>query len=297
MDLLMHKKLHLLLTFLLLATAAYSSLYSETGTELVAKFDFINESEFNKASLSGQHISLVVLDLEAQQILPCSDTWGFISTLGNSYTNLRWTENPKFQEQHFNYVNLGIGAYALFIPEWVWKTQVTVSFDPEKFDSSYALLYGVLWGKYSYCQTRYGDLNLHFGFWGRIGLENSLVLPVIGLDYMPFCNLKANIIFPIDISLSYTVAENTSLELKSSTFRRRHRVDNNEAEPYGVFEYRNGGAEFGATYDNSSWILANVHLGYTFGQDLKVQDSKGLSSTFYEFGGSGYIGGKLSLKF
>lgn len=263
--------------------------------------NFVGKSNFETPAYKEQEISLWASEAEISLTVPfdrCNPCTGLIFALGWTHTHLGWDENPYFYEQDYDFANFSFGGYTLAIRDWRWIAKATLAVDPREWDRNYNLAFMTLWGKYTHCYWRCGDVNLHIGIWGRTGLENNWILPILGVDFQPYQKLKVNLIYPIDISVNYLFTECFFASINAHPVaRRRHRVGNEEPRPRHVYEYRNSGWQLGLNYDSQCHYFLNAHLGWAWGGDLKIMTPNGRSIEHLKFDGAWYAGGKATVKF
>ena len=216
-------------------------------------------------------------------------------TLNYTRDELRWNENPSFDQEHFNTATIAFGGFTQRLCNWLWQAQVAFNIDTDhvKEIASYTTYDILLWGRYDYCQ----DLGIHVGFLAQTGLQIDRVYPVLGVDWTLGCNWKLNLIFPLNISLVYNITDNFSLALATRFFSSRHRVNEHEELERAVFAYRNGGLELAANYNIGSCFKFNVHGGYTSGGTLKIANRHNDHPHHYRFKSAPYYGGELTFSF
>lgn len=262
-------------------------------------YDYIFDSKFNTAGITDQKISFQQggILLSWNKMLNACD--GFAIGVGYSYTNLDWEQNPSFSQKNFHDAVLSVSASTHRIPCWEWQANFTLSVDAEEWDfCDYATYTFALWGRYEWCPSFCPDLGVHLGFIGRTGLEDDLVLPILGVDFT-FCNCwEVNLIFPQDISLIYHYDCNWSFFAAGKYWNSRHRVGKNEPLSRGIFEYRNIGAEVGVAYECGEWLEANFHVGSTICRsELEISDRNDKNNVERKFKQAPYVGAAAIVRF
>jgi len=260
-------------------------------------FDYINDADFKDSAISTQHMNYAQSSAEVTYTQPLCEEFGLLISGGFKSTHIDWAMNPSFKEKDFYYYNVGLGAYTLAVADWTWILKGRVHADVEVAHSDYMLFEGLLWGKHKYYCHCFCDMNLHFGLIGDSGQEKTLILPIIGVDFLATKCLKVGMVFPMDLSISYLFNDCFSVSSAVRFFYRRHRLDNDEPEPRGVIQYRNMGVEAGLTYKHPCGFYANAHAGWTLEGDLKIANKDGHNSSHYKTEGAVYIGGEVAYEF
>jgi hypothetical protein len=209
--------------------------------------------------------------------------------------HLDWTNNPFFEQQNFGELIVGLGAFTKRIPNWLWQAQVTMNMDTEHRNwnlyTNYDLL---LWGRYTTCNP---DINLHVGFWMQTGMKIDHIYPIIGFDWVFAEDWKLNLVFPMNVSLVYTMDDSWSIALAGRFFDIRRRVGRDEPLSQGLFQYHNVGAELAVNYKLCDWLHANVHAGYTLWGKYKISNRENKHPTHFDIDSSWYAGGQLGVNF
>lgn len=228
-------------------------------------YDGVGKSHFSKKPFKHQTQSFSEATAEIGAVFYYSKRCeeGAKATVGYSYTTFDWKQNPFFRERHFNYISFELGASTKRILGWLWQANVSMNIDSNNFTNvqNYANYDLLLWGRYNISSC----VGYHVGFLGFTGMRVNKVWPIFGFDWTISRKWKLNAIYPINISLVYTITDKLTASLAGRAFFNRYRLGRKEVLSQGIFEYRNTGAEFALNYDCTARIKLNVHGGYTFG--------------------------------
>lgn len=217
-------------------------------------------------------------------------------TLGAGYSSVGifWKKNPFFEENHFNNFILSLSGYTKLIPNWLWRGGVSSAVDTAEWNWTHYTIYNLtLWGRYTYCD----NVGVHVGFIAQTGIRKDKVQPILGVDFKMYDDWKINLVYPVNISLVYTIAEQWSLALAARIMDSRQRVGKNEALSKGIFEYRNVGTELSLTYSPAQFASANIHIGSATGGSLKISNQNNAEPVYMKLKPVGYIGGAVDLKY
>lgn len=218
---------------------------------------------------------------------------GAAVAISYTYTQIKWDENPWFNQDHFNTVSLVFSGFSNRLCRWMWKSQVAINMDANQWDledySTYDIL---LWGRYEYRK----DIGVHIGFLAQTGMQMDRVYPILGADWQVSKRWKLNLVYPVNISLDYLVTDNWSFALAGRAFNSRHRVSPRESHPRYVVRYENTGAEFAVKYSQSQ-LTANVHAGTTLGGRYRIADKNNNHPHTYKLDPSLYVGAEVNMRF
>ncbi len=254
----------------------------------------VQKAGFRTRGLGDREIKYRQWDAAYAYTHPCNQVWGFIFGAGWVGTEVDMTDNPEFHETIFNYVNLSFGGYTRSFPNWTWTLTAAAFFDVEEFSlSDYTLYQGVLWGKYDFCKY----LELDFGMILEAGLRKEKIWPILGFVYSPFNCLRINAVYPINIAIEYEWSRFWTVEGSIRFLRNRHRVQSEEPNPQGIFEYHTNGAELDLIFSPLERASIKGFAGSTFDGDLKISNRNDKNSTHYKFEGSFYAGASAILSF
>lgn len=219
---------------------------------------------------------------------------GLIATAGYNFTQIKW-KNPYFDQNQFNTASVAISGFTSRAENWEWAAQVKVNFDLNHFKwSDYIFFDMLLSGRYAYSEC----LGLHFGFIGLTGYRIDHLYPIIGIDWQINEDWKLNLVYPLDISLVYSLNCEWSLKLASRAFETRHRVGKDNHYSRGLVEYRATGGEFQIAYQSvNKKIEGDVHAGELLGGRVKASNSRHHHIKRYKFKNAPYVGGHLAVKF
>lgn len=285
----MHRKLFPYLSALSLL--AYSSLQAEfnledAGTEsykeidenapkqgpftLAASGDWVGKSDVH-----GHHRGTIDYnhqDATAKAIVWYNECYKEGIQVGVSYDHARlnWTRNPFFKKKEYNTFSTLFAFFTHRVSDWNWIASVQYNIDADKWNfNQYSTWDLLLWGRYEH----FCNIGIHAGLYAQTGMKLDRVWPVIGFDWKINRKWKLNAIFPLNVSLIYTINHNWALSIAARFFNDRHRAGNEGFYRKALWRYTNGGAEFGVTY--TAWrgrLSANLHAGYTLGGTLRISN-------------------------
>lgn len=219
-------------------------------------------------------------------------TEGARAAIGYIPVYLKWHNNPWFEQDHFNTLAVSLTGFTKRAENWFWRAQVTANIDTDEWESKYATYDLIVWGRYSLCE----NIGVHLGFWGETGLQMDRVYPIIGFDWQITRKLKLSAVFPVDISLLYSISRRWSVGVAGRFFDVRFRVNHDQHSHKPLVRYTNSSAEFVVRYEVEN-MTANVHAGTTFGGKFRVADKHNNHAHDYDFGAAGYVGAQVDLKF
>lgn len=272
----------------------FPSLCSLPAIAIDGNYLSVNRTSFRESEFDDDNLTYRELDLSYTYLFAYDSTSAM--TLGAGYvgTEVNMTNNPFFDETHFDYITFTATGITQKLCNWLLKAGGSALVDVAELNlSDYTLYQGFLLGKYVYCPT----LHLDAGFICELGLNKRKFWPVFGFNYFPTKRLNIHAVYPLDISAEYFIFPSLSLEGSVRFLRNRHRVRITEPLPMGIFEYRTTGAEFDINYNPFPWIILSGYVGSTFDGDLKVTDRNNEHAIHAKFRGSFYVGGMGSLRF
>lgn len=263
---------------------------------VIASYDAIGKSKFSKKRIDDQHIRFSEGNVTAALGFYYNEEYdeGAAVSLGYTFTQMQWKENPFFDQDDFHTLNVNLAGFTRRVCNWYWKAIVIMDIDAREWDiTDYSTYDMILWGRYQYCK----DVHLHIGIVGQTGMKMDRVYPILGFDWKINRKWMLNAVFPMNVSIAYSITEELSVSLAGRSFDSRQRVGKDEPLSKAVFRYQNIGAELGMTYDNSSWIEANIHAGATLGGKLRIASRHNKHPKHFDFKSAPYVGGELTMKF
>lgn len=264
---------------------------------ITASGDYVGRAKLHNNNVPGTHMKFYTWAVEGTAVFYHDDEHGegLQALVGYDTVHLNWQNNPYFSQENYGEVFVGIGAFSKRIHKWVWQAQASMNMDTEHRNwnlyTNYDLL---LWGRYTTCNE---DINLHFGFWMQTGMKIDHIYPILGFDWAFSEDWKLNLVFPMNISLVYTLDESWNFAVAGRFFDIRRRVGYDEPLSQGLFQYHNAGAEFAANYQFCNWLKANAHVGYTFWGKFKVSNRENKDPVHFDIDSSWYAGAQLTANF
>lgn len=215
--------------------------------------------------------------------------------VGYDHTRLNWNANPFFARKNYNDMNI-LGAFFTHrLPDWRWIASVQYNIDADKWNfNQYSTWDLLLWGRYEYnCR-----LGVHLGIYAQTGMKMDRAWPVLGFDWKISRNWKLNAIFPLNVSLVYTLNDHWSLAVAGRFFNDRHRAGEKGYYKKAVWRYTNTGIEGAINYTAfCGKLTANVHAGYALGGRLRIADQHNHHPHHRKFDGSPYAGAEVDFNF
>jgi len=258
-------------------------------------FDATGKSKFDSDHHKDEKVSFMLGNATGAFIFYYDKRYceGALVSVGYTYANLDWKDNPFFDTKNYNSLNLSLGGFTYRLKDWFWKTLLTANIDTNEWDTDYTNYDITFWGRYNYCES----IGLHIGFIIQTGMKMDRVYPIIGFDWKISQNWKLNLIFPVDMSLAYYITKAFTVGVAVRPFDYRNRATEHNPIPMAVFRYQSLGAEFAVNYDNDSWITANLHVGEILGGHLRVATRHNEKPKRLKFKSAPYAGGALVIKF
>lgn len=237
---------------------------------------------------AGQELSATRVQVEALGGLPLYDRSAILIGLGYGGFGLDWKENPHFTQDWFNTVSVSVGLYTKLIDCWRWMAVFQTTTNVENGTLSEGTNYrAMLWGKYGWSDC----VNLHIGAVSSFGMHRNNIYPLIGFDWEINDKWVLDMVFPIKMALSYRINDCWIASVRGQFVRERHRLNQTEALPSGIFEYRMIGGELAITYKmDDPRISITGSAGYSGDHELKVWNKSGGGKITYDIDNAFFIG-------
>lgn len=218
---------------------------------------------------------------------------GATIALGYDYTLFDWNKNRKFNQTGFNTAYFGCDLFTERLHNWKWLGEFGLNLDIDHFEFDYATYDITLWGKYQFRP----DIGFHIGFIDLAGIDINMFYPIIGIDWEISKQWKLNLVFPVNVSLFYSLNKEWSFSIAGRFFNSRHRVGWHEHLKKAVFEYRSVGIEAAANYAYNSIVTANLHAGATVWGRFKIANRHNDHAHHFNLKSAPYIGGEINIRF
>ena len=255
----------------------------------------IGKSEVEIDGSPNGHLFFRKNNVFVNMLVPVSRTSFFFPRVEwNSFT-LDWNKNPKFSETHFYYLQFGLMFYTTAIEDWRWILRADYNIDLEHFShpATYGLFTGLIWGTNKINEKwRY-----HIGSTSYIGMEGSILYPLIGFDYCPDKHWQFRAIFPIDYAIQYQLDKHWCFALKGRPLKERFRAGSKQPQPRSIFNYSSVGLEANIQYEIEMRLVAELYAGYNFGGDFYIKNQNGHNALYTTVGGAPYGGAKIDYGF
>ncbi len=215
-----------------------------------------------------------------------------------NYLGLDWEKNSRFKEKNFNYAVGSIGYVSTSLEKWRWLINAGFSVDASHFDFGRTGVYhGMLWGRYQFNNC----CGFHMGVMGWIGIQNGYTLPIFGVDWKISDDWAANIIYPVDFSLTYSIDENWAIEGAYSSFGGPYRYPRRAHEGTKfhdpIFLVYSQGGDLNLKYRYDHLLRASIGGGWNAGGWILVRDSQNHHGHYYHFNSAFYGQGTVAFTF
>lgn len=260
-----------------------------------ANYDATGNAKFSKKRLEDDKINYAQGNITGS-VVPYYDEphkEGMLVGIGYTNVHMDWNHNPYFDQHTFQTVNITLGGFSERLCNWDWKGILVANMNTAHWNCDYVNYDLTLWGRYSYTK----DLGLHWGFIAQAGMKMDRVYPIIGIDWTINEDWKLDLVFPIDMTLSYHLTKDWSLALAARFFDYRNRVNEHETLSMAVFRYQSTGAEFAIEYDNDQNITASIHGGMILGGHIRVANRHNQHPHRLEFKTAPYGGAAVAVRF
>lgn len=257
-------------------------------------YDNISKSKFTTPENDGQKIgfSTFTTIFSYYSFFNCTDAIGV--GIGYSQQKFDWNSNPYFNQEEFNNLVIDIGGFSARYPCWLFKGLLRTRINLDDFNTrNYRLFTGTLWGRYEICHNNY----FHMGFIVEWGMRRGKVWPIIGFESQLTACTKLNLIYPLDMSLRYSFYKQWFVGVAANFFYYRNRLKKDENISRGFITYRNTGLELQVGYECCPYILADLHIGQAFGNEVKISDHQDKNASHHKFKSAFYFGARLNFKF
>lgn len=258
--------------------------------------DFIGKARINKKGFEHQKIGIST-GYGAANMAFCyieHAREAYAAGVAYDFSQLRWKENPYFDQKTFQQVSFLLRFFSNRLPDWIWRGELAVNVDADRWDFNEYVNYDVvLWGRRKYTDR----INLHLGMIVQTGMKMDRLYPVIGFDYAINKLWQLNAVFPVNISLEYSYNKYLTGAVAMRFFDIRYRVNPHENLSKGLFSYRDSGVEFALLYKDDPTLEGNVHVGSTLGGLLRISNRNNKCPKHFKLDPALYVGGELVWSF
>ena len=250
----------------------------------------IKKSHFHK----GDKLSFAETDIAIGTIVCFQPDIKEGARVGLAYTltYLNWHENPYYDQNHFDTLSINLSAFTSRLENWFWRTQFSINMNTQEWSLPFTNYDWLVWGRYEYCK----DVGLHFGFWAQTGMRMDRVYPIVGFDWKISEKWMLNVVYPVNISLQYSITDRWYVSLAGRAFDSRQRLKKRSAYHKALIRYQNTGAELLLGYTSAN-ITGNIHVGTTLGGKYRIADSHNHHAENLCLGASAYAGGEVDVSF
>lgn len=220
--------------------------------------------------------------------------------LAYNYLHFGWKANPRFSQENFHYGIASLAWISHSMEDWRWVVMGGVTANLQMLDEfgKSAVGYTLVWGRFAYELT----FGVHVGFFGYAGVQNGLLLPILGIDWMISDKWKINAVLPLELSLDYTLAKRWLASLSFATFGGPYRFPwrykgGTEKFKDGIFKFYSRGVDLSLTYTYETTVTGRVAAGYNFGGWILIKDRHDRHSRYYKYDGAPYAIAEFSITF
>lgn len=216
--------------------------------------------------------------------------------IGYDYLRLDWKDNPRFNESDFHNLVGSLAWLSTSTNKWRWILNGGFTVDTKTFNFvDYAVYYGLMWGRYQFRD----NVGIHVGAFAYYGIKNGYALPILGADWWISRKWKLTAVFPVDVSLSYQIAQNWSTDITYSSFGGPYRLPRRAHHGHGryhhaIFEVYATGADWNLEC-NYNVLKAGIGVGYNFGGWLFIRSSNNHHGKYFKYDSAPY--GQAYLQF
>lgn len=219
--------------------------------------------------------------------------------VGYYYERLHLDNNPFYTGSNYQNGVASIAWITNSVKDWTWILSFANSVDATTWNwGQTGVYYGYMWGRYAFHKS----VGVHIGWYGYVGVKNDYVLPILGFDYRIAKRLQLNVIFPVDLSLTYYATDHFSLAAKYTYFGRPYRMPRRIHG--GIGTYKNGiienfanAAELDLTYKTSKYFTLTATSGWNFGGWVLIRDSDNKHGKYLDYDGSVFLRAALNATF
>ena len=215
------------------------------------------------------------------------------------YLKIDWEKNPRFKEKNFNYFGSSLGYISTEIEKWRWVVNTGFSVDTSDFNFGKTGVYhGMLWGRYAFAK----GAGMNVGVLGWYGILNGYVMPIFGFDWFWGDDVKFNLIFPLNGSITYTFTKGWALELLYSGFGGPYKYPRRASEGIGdynnpIFKIYSSGCDLNLNYQYDHRFRASIGGGWNFGGWILIKNHSNHHGDYYKYNSAPYAQGSLALSF
>ncbi len=290
----------LLATSLSAAQYGFSDYYfvdPDRNWHVEGSYRWVGQADFEKSK--WHHINYSEADAGLYYTQIFDDENSLTYGLGYDYLGLHWKENPRFDQQNFNYVVGSLGFVSTTLERWRWIFNAGFSVDAERMDFGPSGVYhGMLWGRFHFID----NMGIHVGALGWYGVKNGRGFPVFGFDWRFNDKWSGNAIFPVDYSITYSFDESWSVETAYASFggpykypRRAHNGAPGFHDP--IFSVYSNGVDLTLKYKFEHLLRATLGVGWDFGGWVYIKNHESHHGKYYHFKSAPYAQGSIALTF
>lgn len=256
--------------------------------------DVMGSAKISKGTYKKDKVDYAEAEIEGGMVVYYCPTYTEGVRIAGGYfpVYLKWHDNPWFEQDHFNTISFSLSSFTQRIEDWFWRAQLTANFNADDWSGKYTSYDILLWGRYEFCR----DIGVHFGFIAETGLRMDRIYPIIGFDWQISRKLKLSLVFPVNVSLIYSLTPHWSFGGACRFIQSRFRVNHNQHSLKPLVRYTNIGTELVVRYDNDT-ISGNVHVGSTWGGTYRVANHSNNHARHYYLKPSCYVGAEADVKF
>lgn len=268
-----------------------------TPWSFTAQADVIGKAEIKHGHFKKDEVQFRNIEAELGLVFHYNPAYveGLNASVGYASTQMKWIENPWFDQSRFNIFSLSIGAFSHRIHKWVWKGQVTFNIDQRECAAGfrYAFYDLLFWGRYEYSK----NVGIHIGLIAETGMRTDRVYPILGADWQIARKWKLNLVIPVNVSLEYAMTKKWSVLLAARSFNFRGRLARDEASGKSILRYENIGGELAVKFNTEKGLSFNLHGGSTLGGKFRFSDQSNHHPKTFKLDSSLYGGFEITSTF
>lgn len=263
------------------------------GISLTIGGDVISKTKIKDGYFKDDEFRYSEGHINASKVVYYNECYKEGLSVGLTHTSidLKWDDNPWFDQQRFNIFSVTVGGFSERLHRWFWQGSVVVNVDEQHWDlCEYGFYDLLLWGRYEFNKC----VGVHIGLLAQTGMKMDRVYPILGADWQISKNWKLNAVFPVNMSLEYTWTKHWTFAIAARNFDSRDRASKKETR--AVWHYQNVGTELAVKYA-TKYFTAKIHGGSTIGGKLRIADRNNKHPRTYKFNPSMYAGAEVALTF
>lgn len=251
----------------------------------LAKSDFVTPPAANSNSFSykdGQTSLFYTLFTDEKRALSFE--------IGQNLLSLDWEKNPYFKKNNYANTKASISYINDCTENWRFIVALGGMADSQTMNiDKTGMGYGFLWGRYDFNNKVQGNI----GVFARTGLEETSILPIIGIKAKPTERITLTAIYPVALTATFALSEQWLLCAASSSLNDFDSIPMRAKEGIGaykdgIFSIHGKGADLSLIFNYKNGLIATLGGGYTFPGHILVSDKNHQNEKRHNFKGARY---------